>query len=248
MFRFLRIHTVPTEEDGSTWLQLFFDLVYVAILVELGNRLAGDLTLEGVVEFALLFIPIWWSWLEFVDYGSRYPIDDIGQRILTVLYMAIMLLLAFEIHTLTGMGTTTFLFTYALSKFVLAMMYIRAWTHYPSYRHLASHRVVGYVLAGLLWLAVAFIAPAGMWLWVLPITLGIFIPLLIRLSHKISGRSDLPGPPIKYQFTLYRFGELTIIVLGEFFIKLVTSSAGRELSATNYLIGAGLLGISVSLW
>ena len=38
MFRLLRIHTVPTEDECSTWLQLFFDLVYVAILVELGNR------------------------------------------------------------------------------------------------------------------------------------------------------------------------------------------------------------------
>ena len=39
MFRFLRIHTVPDEGGGSTWLQLFFDLVYVAILIQLGNRL-----------------------------------------------------------------------------------------------------------------------------------------------------------------------------------------------------------------
>jgi len=248
MFRFLRIHTVPTEEEGSTWLQLFFDLVYVAILVELGNRLAGDLTLEGVIEFALLFIPIWWSWLEFVDYGRRYPIDDIGQRILTVLYMAIMLLLAFEIHNLTGAGTITFLFTYGLSKFVLATMYARAWTHYPSYRHLASHRIMGYTLAGLLWIAAAFIAPSSMWMWVLPIALGMLLPLLIHLSHRISGRSNLPGPPIKHLFTLHRFGELTIIVLGEFFIKLVASSAGRELTAVNYFIGAGLLAISVSLW
>ena len=145
-------------------------------------------------------------------------------------------------------GTITFLFTYGLSKFVLALMYGRAWTHYPSYRHLASHRVVGYVLAGLLWFAVAFIAPSNLWLWFLPVVLGISLPLLIRLAHKITGRSDLPGPPIKHLFTLYRFGELTIIVLGEFFIKLVISAEGRELSAANYIIGAGLLGISVSLW
>ena len=248
MFRFLRIHTVPTEEEGSTWLQLFFDLVYVAILVELGNNLAHDLTSQGLLEFALLFIPIWWSWLEFVDYGRRYPIDDIGQRILTVLYMAIMLLLAFEIHSLTGTSTTTFLFTYGLSKFVLALMYVRAWTHYPSYRHLASHRLLGYTVVGLLWIAIAFIAPSNLWLWVLPIVIGMLLPLFIRLSHKITGRSNLPGPPIKYQFTLHRFGELTIIVLGEFFIKLVASSAGRELSIVNYFIGAGLLAISVSLW
>ena len=57
MFQFMRIHTVPTEEEGSTWLQLFFDLVYVAILIELGNRLSHDLTSEGIITFAILFIP-----------------------------------------------------------------------------------------------------------------------------------------------------------------------------------------------
>lgn len=248
MFRFLQTHTVPTGKEGSTWQQLFFDLVYVAILVELGNRLAGDLNLAGVVGFVLLFIPIWWSWLEFVDYGRRYPIDDIGQRIMTVLYMAIMLLLAFEIHDLTGAGAATFLITYGLSKFVLAIMYARAWAQYPAYRHQASHRAAGHVLAGLLWIAIAFLAPSNVRLWALPILLGMFLPLLIRFVHKLNGRSELPGPPIKYHFTLHRFGELTIIVLGEFFIKLVTSSAGRELSGINYLFGAGLLAISVSLW
>lgn len=248
MFRFLRIHTAPAEEEGSTWLQLFFDLVYVAILVELGNDLAHDLTLEGVITFALLFIPIWWSWLEFVDYGRRYPIDDIGQRILTVIYMAVMLLLAFEIHRLTDAGAVIFLFTYGLSKFVLAVMYMRAWTYYPEYRHVSSHHALGYVLAGLLWIGIAIIAPDNIWLWVLPVVLGALLPVLIQGIHKMTGRDNLPSPPLKHHFTLHRFGELTIIVLGEFFIKLVTSSADRELLFINYFIGAGLLAISVSLW
>jgi len=118
MFKFMRIHTVPTEEEGSTWLQLFFDLVYVAILVELGDRFSHNLHLEGLVSFVVILLPIWWSWLEFVDYGRLYPVDDIGQRILTVLYMAAMLLLAFEIHALTQTELTTFIVTYGLSKFI----------------------------------------------------------------------------------------------------------------------------------
>ncbi len=65
MFRIFRTNTVPTTK-GSTWLELFFDLIYVAILIELGNRLSHNLTLEGVIEFALLFIPILWSWLAIV--------------------------------------------------------------------------------------------------------------------------------------------------------------------------------------
>lgn len=248
MFHYLRIHTVPTEEEGSTWLQLFFDLVYVAILVELGNRLSHDLSLEGVVSFVILLIPIWWSWLEFVDYGRRYPVDDIGQRILTVLYMAAMLLLAFEIHDMTGTTTTAFVVTYGLSKFVLALMYGRAWIYYPTYRHLTSNKSVAFTVVGILWIAIAFIAPSNLWLWSLVIILGILMPLFIRLFHGLTNRSDLPRPPIKYRFTLQRFGELTIIVLGEFFIKLATSSAGRELTPINYFIGAGLLGISLGLW
>jgi len=248
MFHFMKIHTVPAEEEGSTWLQLFFDLVYVAILVELGNRLSHDLTLEGVATFILLFIPIWWSWLEFVEYGRRYPVDDIGQRILTVLYMAIMLLLAFEIHSLTQTTATTFIVTYGLAKFVLSLMYGRAWIYYPDYRRSTSNRAVAYAVVGLLWITIAVVAPANLGLWVLVVLLGALVPPLIHLFYKLTKSTDPPLPPIKYRFTLNRFGELTIIVLGEFFIKLVTSSAGRELAAVNYLIGAGLLAISVSLW
>jgi low temperature requirement protein LtrA len=248
MIHILKIHTVPTEEEGSTWLQLFFDLVYVAILVELGNRLSHDLTLEGIVSFIIIFVPIWWSWLEFVDYGRRYPVDDIGQRILTVLYMAFMLLLAFEIHKLTGSTATTFIVTYGISKFVLAVMYGRAWIYYPTYRESTRNRAVAFTVVGILWIALGLLAPTNLWLWALVVILGALLPLLIQFFHGFSSSSELARPPIKHHFTLHRFGELTIIVLGEFFIKLVISASGRELTAVNYFIGAGLLGISVCLW
>jgi len=248
MFHFLSIHTVPSEEEGSTWLQLFFDLVYVAILVELGNRLAHDMDIQGLFTFILLLVPIWWSWLEFVEFGRRYPIDDIGQRILTVVYMAAMLVMAFEIHDLTAATLTIFMATYGISKFVLAGMYARVWVYNPAYRHLTSIRSMTFVAIGILWIAIAFVAPSTVWLWAVAVVLGALMPLFIQLLHGVTNRSELPRPPIKYHFTLHRFGELTIIVLGEFFIKLVISSSGRELAVVNYLIGIGLLGISVSLW
>ena len=92
MLRLLRQHTVPAESDESvTWLELFFDLIYVAILVELGSRLSGNLTLQGTIEFALLFVPIWWSWMGLVFFTRYFPHDDIGQRLLTVAYMAAMI-------------------------------------------------------------------------------------------------------------------------------------------------------------
>ncbi|UCG25499.1 MAG: low temperature requirement protein A [Chloroflexota bacterium] len=248
MFRLLRIHTVPDEGKGSTWLQLFFDLVYVAILVELGNRLSHDLTLEGAVEFAFLFIPIWWSWLEFVLYGRYFPVDDIGQRVLTVLYMGFMLAMAFEIHDVTGETAAAFLVAYGLSKFVLALMYARAWSQFPEYRTVTSHFAIAFVLVGVLWIGIALLAPTSLWLWGLVMLIGILSPVISRFIRDLTGRSEQPHPPSKYHYMQHRFGELTIIVLGEFFIKLATTAEDRELTTLNIYIGLCLLGVSISLW
>ena len=250
MFHFLRIHTVPSvaEEGGSTWLQLFFDLVYVAILVELGNRLSYDFTLHGLLEFALIFIPVWLSWLEFVNYGRHFPVDDIGQRLLTILYMAAMLLLAFEIHAMTGATAGIFFLSYAFSKFILALMYARAWIIFPNYREMTGHFAAGFIIGGLLWIGVALVSPLNIWLLGLATAISVLMPLIIHLFRKLRGQSDLILPPTKHQYMLHRFGELTIIVLGEFFIKLATSTDLRELRVLNLYFGLCLLGISVSIW
>lgn len=248
MLRFFQNSTVSREQSGGTWLELFFDLVYVAILVELGNRLSHDLTLSGTLQFAFLFIPIWWSWLALVFYTRYFPSDDIGQRLLTVLYMGAMILLAFEIHGVTGETATYFGLSYAATKLILALMYLRAWRQYPEYKGMTGHYAALYLLIGILWIAIALIAPTNLWLWGIVIAIDILIPLFIRWSHQGRGKAQPDHPPLKHHYILHRFGELTIIVLGEFFIKLITSSSGLELHSFNFYVGTCLLLISVSLW
>jgi len=229
-------------------LELFFDLIYVAILVELGNRLSGNLSLQGVAEFALLFIPIWWSWLAIVLFTRYFPPDDIGQRLLTVAYMAVIIVMAFEIHSITKETATAFTLTYGLAKFVLVLMYVRAWLQYSEYRSLTSHHAVIYAIAGVMWIIIAFITPTNFFLWGLALAVSILAPVFVGGLRQLRGKSPPRHPPTKHHYKLHRFGELTIIVLGEFFIKLITSSSGRELVAFNFFIGACLLGISVSIW
>ena len=249
MLRLLRLHTVPAEGgEGATWLELFFDLIYVAILVELGSRLSGNLSLQGTIEFALLFVPIWWSWLGLVFYTRYFPTDDIGQRLLTVAYMGAMILLAFEIHGVTGSSAGIFMVTYGITKFILAAMYARAWVHYPEYRNLTAHHTVIFTFLGLFWIFITLVAPTNFWLWGLAVVIDIFAPAIIKVVRRQRGKAELHHPPVKYHYMIHRFGELTIIVLGEFFIKLITSSSGRTVTAFNIYIGACLLGISVSLW
>ena len=141
-----------------------------------------------------------------------------------------MLAMAFEIHDITGETATSFVLFYGLSKFVLAIMYARAWAQYPDYRTMTSHHAIAFVLVGLMWIAIAVFAPTNFWLWGVVMLIGVLSPLIIRFIRDQLGQSTQPHPPTKHHFMLHRFGELTIIVLGEFFIKLATSAEGRELT------------------
>ena len=50
------------EHRQVTFLELFYDLVYVVIIAQLSHALAGHISWEGVAEFAFLFVIVWWAW------------------------------------------------------------------------------------------------------------------------------------------------------------------------------------------
>jgi low temperature requirement protein LtrA len=243
MLNVLRITTAPSEhEEKTTWLELFFDLIYVAILVVLGDRLSHNLSLQGVVEFALLFIPIWLSWLEPVFYSRRFPTDDIGHRLLTVAYMGVMVSMAFELHDVTGRTATTFLLAYAASKAILALMYARAWQQHPEYRSFAGAHVVLFAILAIVWSAIALWEPTGFPWWAVATAMGLFAPFFMPHILKWVGRPAMDKPPVKAHYVLDRFGELTIIVLGEFFLKAALGAAERSLHADRKQSPAAVLG------
>ena len=70
------------DEQKVGWLELFYDLVYVATIIALGNKLSEDSSTEGVLAFAALFVPIWWSWTGMAFYMTRFNQDDVGHRLL----------------------------------------------------------------------------------------------------------------------------------------------------------------------
>jgi low temperature requirement protein LtrA len=249
MLRLLRIRTTPTEhEEKTTWLELFFDLVYVAILVVLGDRLSHNLTSQGVIEFALLFIPIWLSWLEPVFYSRRFPTDDIGHRLLTVLYMGAMVSLAFELYDVTGETATSFLLAYAATKAILALMYARAWRLHPEYRSFAGANAGVFAILAVLWAAIALLEPFAYSWWAIATALGLLSPFILPRILRQAGLSEKDLPPVKAHYVLDRFGELTIIVLGEFFLKAALGAAERESHRLTTFYGLALLTVSVGLW
>ncbi|MBM0276564.1 low temperature requirement protein A [Micromonospora tarensis] len=51
------------EPAYPTFLELFFDLVYIFIFSRLAASLAGNLTLRGAAQTAVLLLAAWWVWV-----------------------------------------------------------------------------------------------------------------------------------------------------------------------------------------
>jgi low temperature requirement protein LtrA len=247
LFQIFRLRTSGSAHGSDTqkvgWLELFYDLVYVATIIALGNKLSEDVTLAGVLAFAALFVPIWWSWTGMAFYMTRFNLDDVGHRLLVFAQMFAVAVLAINVHD--GLGDTSqgFALGYAAARVILILMYIRAGQQRPRVRALTARYVNGFAVAALIWLVSALVPePARFVLWAVGLVVDFGTPLwpsTRRLQAEI--------PPDTHHLP-ERFGLFTIIVLGEAFIKVIGSASGHTLEFSNAVYGVLALIIAASLW
>jgi low temperature requirement protein LtrA len=73
------------KERHATWLELFYDLVFVGAVSQLASILNENYSPLGVLKFSALFVPVWWAWAGHTFYLTRFDSDDVGRRILTLI-------------------------------------------------------------------------------------------------------------------------------------------------------------------
>src|SRR3954449_7885387 len=118
----LRVVEETEAERRATWLELFFDLVFVVAIASLAEVLHDDPDWGGVARFAGLSVPVIWTWMNFIFYADQFDTDDVLYR-LTV--FAAMLGAAALAVSLPEAGTA-FVFAYVALKALIAALYERA--------------------------------------------------------------------------------------------------------------------------
>ena len=97
----------------ATWLELFYDLVFVVVISQLAHNLEEDFSLYGFLGFLALFVPVWWSWTGAAFYATRFDTDDLGHRILILLQMIGAAALAVNVSDGLGNDSAGFALSYA---------------------------------------------------------------------------------------------------------------------------------------
>ena len=111
------------EERTATWLELFFDLCFVAAVAALAQGLHDDPTLRGLWHFAALFVPVWWAWMQFTWFATAWDNDDLVHRLGMLTAMLIVIVLAAGIPRVYEGNDRLFVFAYAGMQAVLVLMF-----------------------------------------------------------------------------------------------------------------------------
>lgn len=221
----------------ATWLELFYDLVYVVVVATLAHGLVAHRTLDGLATFVGLFIPIWWSWVGVALYNDRFDTDDAGHRMFTFVQMVGAALLALSLHdALHGPG---FVLAYVFLRALLIAQYLRVARHVMVARPLCTRYALGFGLAAGIWAASLLVPePLRYGAWAVAMVVDIGTPLTARaLQAKL---------PVSTSHLPERIGLFTIIVLGEAIAAVVRGVDRVSVSA----VAAGALGIGIafSIW
>lgn len=213
----------PTEgERHASWLELFFDLVFVVAVAQVAHVLSDHTDLGGFFKYVVLFVPIWWSWVGFTFYADRFETEETVYRVLIFAAMLAVAALSLTLDkAFTGAGDRALVICYVLVLSVLVALYIRAAYYIPLARTFSLQFIAGLgTAAALLLISLLFEPPARYAIWAIALILQLATPFLNLKAARIF--------PIDHSHIPERFGLFTIIVLGEAVVATTNGAARVE--------------------
>lgn len=234
-----RAHGEAVEDRRVSFLELFYDLVYVVVLARAARTLAELMSWRGFFEFAVIFGMLWMAWMNGTIYHEFHGREDGRTRVFVFLQMLILALLAVFTGDAAGESGVPFALTYAGFLVVLIWLWHRVRRHdAKEFREAAGRYQTG------MWGSVVVIAiSAG-----LPRDLRLLTWCLFVVAWIVGGALLSPSPRFRLGVTathslVERFGLFVIIVLGEVVVGVVDGLSQTGQSPRS--IATGMLGLMV---
>ncbi len=227
----------------ASWLELFYDLVFVVIVAQLAHTLVGDVGWSDVGGYVIMFVPAWWLWIAGTFYAERFEHDDVSHRIMVFVSMFPVAALALFTHGGAGATSREFALAYAAGRVLVVFSWWRGGLHDPEARRMTRVYVRGFSLSVVIMIASAFVPlPWRLATWGLALVIDLATPFF-----SIPAQRQLPKLSLSHLGE--RFGLFTLIVLGESIVGVVGGLASApQLSGWNVAEAALGMTIAFSMW
>ena len=203
-------HDAPAAPVG--FLELFYDLIFVASTMVLSNEFAHGPSWSAARNCALMFAVLWLLWFHTTVLMNVERRDDLGER---GLIFAQMFLIFVATLVFVQKDSTTDLVgaVYLLAVLLVAYAHHRLINQPDPVGAWAKSRRNRLVLAGLVMVAGIIVPDGPDWL-----LYGAAVLLLI-VPTSLSGQHGRPVPVIDAHHLSERAALLTLVVMGESFVK-----------------------------
>jgi low temperature requirement protein LtrA len=237
-----RAHGDVVHDRRVSYLELLYDLVYVAVISQAATHLATDVSAPRFLEFAVAFGLIWIAWVNGTLYLELHGREDGRTRSYVFLQMGILALLAVFTGGAANESGAPFALTYVAFLGVLVLLWnsVRRQDE-PEVARFTKQYSVGLLVSAALILASVFLPPE-MRLVVWAAFVLLWIGAMLVLSFR--SRTFTVGLTPTHSM-VERFGLFTIIVLGEVVFGVVDGLSHVEQDALT--VGTGILALVIGL-
>ncbi len=241
-----RAHGDVIEDRTVSFLELFYDLVYVVVIAQATHHLAEHIGWSGVAEFAVIFGMIWIAWLNGTLYHDLHGRQDGRSRVFIFIQMMLLALLAVFTGGAAGDDGRAFALVYAVFLGVLTWLwYTVRRQDSEEYMALTARYLSGMAVSTVV-IAVSAFLPNE----VRVVVWGLYI-LTFLVSAVVIERTDFEGLDDRLTVTdsmVERFGLFTIIVLGEVVVGVVSGLGDVEHTFRSIFTGIVGLMIGFGIW
>jgi low temperature requirement protein LtrA len=217
--------------ERVTFVELFFDLVFVFALTQLSKLIADDQSVTAALESVVLILALWWSWVSTSWVTNWLDPERLAVRLALIGFGLLAFVAAVSVSASFADRALAFAVAYVVLQLIRTLfMVVATWRHDRDVALSFARVLVWAALAGVFWIAGALV-PAEWQLpfWVAAVAieygggaLGFRLPGMPRSEVE---SWDLSGAHLSERaslFILIAIGE-SLLVTGFAFVELETS-------------------------
>jgi len=233
-----------------TYVELFFDLVFVFAITQLSHLLLGDLSVMGVLRTALLLFAIWWAWIDTSWVTNWLDPDRPPVRLMLLALMLVGLVLSTSLPDAFGDRGLVFAVAFAVMQVGRSLFALWAMRRHNPVNYRNFQRITAWLCSSaLFWIGggLAETETLRLALWATALGLETIAPTLGFWTPGL-GRSTTADWDVEGGHIAERAGLFIIMALGESILVIGVTFAG--LAWTPMVIGAVAASFvgSVAMW
>ena len=215
--------TADEEERKTSYIELFFDLVFVFAFTQVTSLILEDTSAAGFARAALILAMVWWAWSAYAWMTNAIDIENAVTRLIVFGAMAAGFFMALAVPDAYQDEGAWFAVAYFVVRILNTALFSWGVRNDPGQLRATARLAPWFLVAALVALVGGFVdSDARAWVWLASLTIDVVGTLTVaRAEWRVSASHFAE-----------RFALIVIIALGESIVAigLATAEVERDLT------------------